>query len=159
MHAGLEGLMSAMYLKQLAVHVRRGQAGRVREGLSGGGLTYGYAPVPGERGKRNIVEVEAAIVRRIFTEYLTGRTPRAIAIDLNRERIPSPRGDFWSATAIIGNRKRGSGLLSNALYDGRLVWNKVSMRKDPKTGKRVKRNAVTRSRQMEGATSSDAIDG
>src|SRR5262245_48187251 len=29
-----------------------------------------------------------------------------------------------------GNRLRGSGLLSNALYDGRLVWNKVSMRKD-----------------------------
>jgi len=45
MHAGLEGLMSALYLKQLAVHVRRGQAGRVREGLAGGGLTYGYAPV------------------------------------------------------------------------------------------------------------------
>jgi DNA invertase Pin-like site-specific DNA recombinase len=139
MHAGLEGLMSAMYLKQLAVHVRRGQAGRVREGLSGGGITYGYAPVPGKRGKRIIVEAEAAVVRRIFAEYHAGRTPRAIAIDLNRERIPAPRGDFSSATAIVGNRKRGSGLLSNALYDGRLVWNKVSMRKDPRTGKRVSR--------------------
>jgi len=30
-------------------------------------------------------------------------------------------------------------VLSNALYDGRLVWNKVTMRKDPKTGKRVSR--------------------
>jgi hypothetical protein len=29
MHAGLEGLMSQMYLKNLAHHVRRGQAGRV----------------------------------------------------------------------------------------------------------------------------------
>jgi site-specific DNA recombinase len=85
MHAGLEGLMSAMYLKQLAVHVRRGQAGRVREGLSGGGITYGYVPVPGKRGERTIVEAEAAVVRRIFTEYLEGRTPRAIAIE------PQPR--------------------------------------------------------------------
>src|SRR5215468_6823984 len=109
MHAGLEGLMSAMYLRQLAVHVRRGQAGRVREGLSGGGLTYGYAPVPGRRGERIIVEAEAEIVRRVFAEYVAGRTPRDIAIDLNRERVPSPRGDFWSASTIHGNRKRGSG--------------------------------------------------
>jgi DNA invertase Pin-like site-specific DNA recombinase len=46
MHAGLEGLMSALYLKQLAVHVRRGQSGRMREGLSGGGLTYAMRPFP-----------------------------------------------------------------------------------------------------------------
>lgn len=139
MHAGLEGLMSAMYLRQLAVHVRRGQAGRVREGLSGGGLTYGYAPVPGKRGERTIVEAEAEIVRRVFAEYVAGRTPRDIAIDLNREKLRSPRGEFWSASTILGNRARGSGLLSNALYDGRLVWNKVTLRKDPRTGKRVSR--------------------
>jgi hypothetical protein len=48
-------------------------------------------------------------------------------------------GDFWSASTIHGNRARGSGLLSNALYDGRLVWNKVTLRKDPRTGKRVSR--------------------
>jgi site-specific DNA recombinase len=111
----------------------------VREGLAGGGLTYGYAPVVGERGKRTIVEAEAVIVQRIFAEYVAGRTPREIAIDLNREQVPAPRGDFWGASTIHGNRKRGSGLLSNALYDGRLVWNKVGMRKDPKTGKRVSR--------------------
>jgi len=50
------------------------------------------------------------------------------------ERVP-----YWSSTTILGNRARGSGLLSNALYDGRLVWNKVSMCKDPDTGKRVSR--------------------
>jgi site-specific DNA recombinase len=43
------------------------------------------------------------------------------------------------AASRQGNRARGSGLLSNALYDGRLVWNKVTMRKDPQTGKRVSR--------------------
>lgn len=102
MHAGLEGLMSAMYLRQLAVHVRRGQAGRVREGLSGGGLTYGYAPVPGKRGERTIVEAEAEIVRRVFAEYVAGRTPRDIAIDLNREKLRSPRGEFWGASTILG---------------------------------------------------------
>jgi hypothetical protein len=139
MHAGLEGPMSAMYLKQLAHHVRRGQAGRVREGLSGGGLTYGYAPVPGKRGERNIVEAEAEIIRRIFREYVAGCTPRDIAISLNQDKVKPPRGEFWGAGTIHGNRARGSGLLSNALYDGRLVWNKVAMRKDPATGKRISR--------------------
>jgi site-specific DNA recombinase len=128
--------MSAMYLKQLAHHVRRGQAGRVREGFSGGGLTYGYAPVLGKRGERAI-EAEAEIVRRIYREYVAGRTPRDIAISLNHDEVKPPRGEFWGASTIHGNRARGSGLLSNALYDGRLVWNKVAMRKDPATGKRI----------------------
>jgi DNA invertase Pin-like site-specific DNA recombinase len=35
LHAGLGGLMSSMFLKNLATRVRRGQAGRVRDGLSG----------------------------------------------------------------------------------------------------------------------------
>jgi len=139
LHAGLGGLMSSMFLKNLATHVRRGQAGRVREGLSGGGITYGYAPVPGKRGERVIVEREAEIVRRVFAEYVTGRTPRDIAVGLNYDKIKPPRGKFWSAGTIHGNRARGSGLLSNALYDGRLVWNKVAMKKDPATGKRISR--------------------
>ena len=36
-------------------------------------------------GKRTIVEGEAEIVRRIFEEYVAGRTPREIAHDLNKE--------------------------------------------------------------------------
>ena len=45
---GLRGLMGQMFREDNAHKVRRGQAGRVRDGLSGGGLTYGYAPVPGQ---------------------------------------------------------------------------------------------------------------
>jgi DNA invertase Pin-like site-specific DNA recombinase len=67
--------------------VRRGHAGRVRDGLSGGGLTYGYAPVPGQVGKRVIVESEADVVRRIFTDYVAGRSPRDIAHALNHEGV------------------------------------------------------------------------
>ena len=139
LHAGLEGLMSDMYIEQLRHHVRRGQAGRVRDGLVAGGITYGYAPVPGKRGERLIVDEEAEIVRRVFAEYVAGWTPRDIAINLNRDKVRPPRGKYWSAGTIHGNRARGSGLLSNALYDGRLVWNKVAMKKDPATGKRISR--------------------
>lgn len=38
-----------------------------------------------------------------------------------------------------GSRLRGHGILTNALYDGRLVWNRVRMLKDPDTGKRISR--------------------
>jgi site-specific DNA recombinase len=148
LNAGFKGLMSEMFLDNLALHVRRGQAGRVSEGRAGGGLTYGYdvlAPeiVPGSkkprRGGRAINEAQAAIVRRIFKEYVIGRRPREIVAGLNLDRVKPPRGTEWRASALVGNIQRGSGILNNELYAGRLVWNKVRMIKDPDTGRRVSR--------------------
>ena len=136
---GLRGLVGQLYREDNAHKIRRGQAGRVGQGLNAGGLTYGYAPVPNDPGKRAIVEGEAEIVRLIFREYVAGRTPRDIAHDLNRDRVPPPRGRAWNASTINGNTRRGTGLLQNELYAGRLVWNKVRMVKDPDTGKRISR--------------------
>jgi site-specific DNA recombinase len=119
--------------------VRRGQAGRVKQGLAGGGLTYGYAAVAGKSGERVIVEAEAQVIRRIFQEYVDGRTPREIAHDLNKERVSPPRGRAWNASTINGNLERGAGILQNELYVGRLIWNKVRMVKDPDSGKRLSR--------------------
>ncbi|PPD09915.1 MAG: recombinase family protein, partial [Methylocystis sp.] len=136
---GLRGLVGQLYREDNAHKVRRGQAGRVGKGLNAGGLTYGYAPVAGDPGKRSIVEAEAEIVRRIFRDYVDGHTPRDIAHDLNAERITPPRGRAWNASTINGNMQRGNGILNNELYAGRLVWNKVRMVKDPDTGKRISR--------------------
>src|SRR4029077_2801485 len=136
---GLRGLVGQLYREDNAHKVRRGQAGRVTQGLAGGGLTYGYAAVAGKSGKRVIVEGEADVVRRIFEEYVAGRTPRDIAHYLNKEGVPPPRGRVWNASTINGNAQRGIGILHNALYAGRLVWNKVRMVKDPDSGKRVSR--------------------
>jgi hypothetical protein len=121
LHIGRRGAMNALYLKDLADKTRRGLEGRVRAVRSGGGLCYGYDVVPGEeRGGRTINEDEAAIVRRIFTEFAAGRSPKVIARRLNDDGIPGPRGILWSDTAIRGHRQRGTGLLNNALYIGRL---------------------------------------
>jgi site-specific DNA recombinase len=139
LHAGLKGLMSSLYLENLALHVRRGQSGNIRRGLSGGGVTYGYAVVKGEPGKRVIVEEEAAIVRRIFDEYVAGRRPREIAMALNADGVAPPRGRDWTGSTLNGNAKRSSGLLTNQIYAGRLVWNRVRMIKDPDTGRRISR--------------------
>ena len=136
---GLRGLVGQLYREDNAHKVRRGQAGRVTQGLAGGGLTYGYAPVPGKSGERVIVSGEAEVVRRVFQEYVDGRTPREIAHQLNKDRVPPPRGRAWNASTINGTRDRCAGILRNELYVGRLVWNKVRMVKDPDTGRRLSR--------------------
>lgn len=149
---GLRSLVGQLYREDNARKVRRGQAGRVGQGLNAGGLTYGYEPVPGDPGKPMIVEAEAEIVRRIFRRYVDGRTPRDIAHDLNAGQISSPRGRTWNASTIMGNSQRGTRLLNNELFVGRLVGNKVRMVKDPHTGRRIsspnpERNALARNLQ------------
>ena len=138
LHIGLKGTMNALFLKDLADKTRRGLRGRVEKGLSGGGKCYGYDVVPGEeRGQRTINDVEAAVVCRIFEDYGAGKSPKAIAAALNKEGILSPSGKGWGQSTINGNRQRGTGILNNELYIGRLVWNRLRYLKDPQTGKRV----------------------
>ncbi len=140
LHVGLKGTMNALYLKDLADKTRRGLRGRVEAGRSGGGNSYGYDVVPGadgDRGRRRINGGEAKIVTRIFQEYRTGKSPRKIAFGLNKDSIPGPAGRDWSPSTINGNRTRGSGILNNELYIGRMVWNRLRYIKNPDTGKRV----------------------
>jgi site-specific DNA recombinase len=146
LHVGLKGTMNALFLKDLAIKTHRGLAGRVLKGRSAGGLSYGYEVVrefsaDGERirGKRAIVEEEAQVVRRIFRDYAAGKSPRHIAQALNREGIPGPSGKAWGPSTLNGNRDRGTGVLNNELYIGRLVWNRLRYAKDPMTGRRVSR--------------------
>ncbi len=141
LHVGVTGAMSALYLKNLAQKTHRGLEGRVRKGRSGGGLCFGYDVVEDrdERGGRSINKREAAIVQRIFRDYANGLSPRAIAKALNARGTQGPRGKTWNASTITGNWRRGTGLLNNELYIGRLVWNRQSFVKDPSTGRRQAR--------------------
>ncbi|MGV0819024.1 recombinase family protein [Martelella sp. AMO21009] len=146
LHVGLKGTMNALFLKDLAAKTHRGLRGRVEEGKSGGGLCYGYKVVKqldarGEpiRGGREIDEAEANIIRRVFREFASGIGPRTIARRLNEEGIPGPNGKPWGDTTIRGHVKRGTGLINNELYIGRLIWNRLRYIKDPSTGRRVSR--------------------
>src|SRR5436190_2072679 len=112
-------------LNVVATFEDKARSGASVFGRHAGGRAYGYRAVPGKPGELEIVEDEAAIVRRIFEAYAAGRTPREIAHDLNRENIRPPRGRRWNASTINGNAKRGAGLIFNELYSGRIVWNKV----------------------------------
>ena len=114
----VKGLLGSMFLDDLAQKTRRGQAGRVRAGRIPGGRCYGYDVVRDgeERGRRTINPAEAAIVRRIFAEYVEGRSPFAIVKELNREGVPAPRSGAWNASTLNGSRQRENGILSNSLY-------------------------------------------
>ena len=146
LHIGLKGTMNALFLRDLAAKIRRGQTGRVKAGKVPGGRAYGYDVVKKldakgepERGERRINEAEARVVRRIFREFAAGMSSRDIAKGLNREGISSPTGGIWNVSTINGNRKRRSGILYNEGYLGYIVYNRVHMVKDPATGKRLSR--------------------
>lgn len=132
LHIGLKGTMNAMFLQDLADKTRRGLRGRIERGKSGGGKCYGYDVVKkldsnGEavRGERKINAKDAKIVTRIFNDYAAGISPKAIAKTLNEEGVPGPSGKGWGQSTINGNRERGTGILNNELYIGRLVWNRL----------------------------------
>jgi hypothetical protein len=118
----------------------------VRQGKSPGGLSFGYKLFRQIRddgsfstGERSIDPVESAVVIQIFEEFAAGKSPRSIAAALNRAGVSGPRGAPWGASTIYGNWRRGTGILNNELYVGKLVWNRQRFFKDPATGRRQAR--------------------
>ena len=127
----LRAALSHELVEQIRYRTREGMKTAVRKGKSAGGLAYGYRirleyDAAGERirGLRDIDEAEAEIIVWIFEQYASGRTPLQIAVDLNSRSIPGPRGAKWRDTAIRGHRRRGTGILNNEAYIGRVVWNR-----------------------------------
>lgn len=136
LETGLRGLMSEFYLDDLAKKTHRGLMGQALDGYSAGGLPYGYKSTFDGRGHRRVIdEDEARWVRYIFDRYANGVSPRQIADELNREKVPSPRGGTWAHSAIYPDAK-GVGMLGNAMYNGRQIWNRTAWVKDPLTGRR-----------------------
>ena len=146
LHVGLKGTMNALFLKDLAAKTHRGLRGRVEAGRSGGGNAFGYDVVrrpdasdDSENGARRINAAEARIVRRIFRDYGAGISPKRIALSLNAAGVPGPRGGAWNASTINGNRERGTGVINNEIYTGKLVWNRLRYVRDPESGRRRSR--------------------
>lgn len=65
-----------------------------------------------------IVEDEAKIVRRIFLDYLSGKSVRQICDELNSEGLKTKRGCTWQPSTILG-------MLSNEKYTGNAVLGKT----------------------------------
>ena len=144
---GVRALLSSLYLEDLAFRTHRGLEGQAKRGFHAGGLAYGYRSVRGDDGSKLIVEPDQAeIVREIWERFAAGKSPRWIAADLNARGIPPPRSSnrtgkaSWISSAIYGHPAKGTGILRNPLYLGRLIWNRSQWLKDPDTGRRVRRD-------------------
>ena len=94
MHIGLKGTMSALFLEELAAKTHRGLEGRIEKGRSAGGRAFGYDLVRrfeanGEpvKGLLTINKKQAVVVKRIFREFVEGRSPNEIARRLNGDGI------------------------------------------------------------------------
>eukprot|EP00820_Chromera_velia_P001549 Cvel_2793.t1-p1 / transcript=Cvel_2793.t1 / gene=Cvel_2793 / organism=Chromera_velia_CCMP2878 / gene_product=hypothetical protein / transcript_product=hypothetical protein / location=Cvel_scaffold113:1595-3097(-) / protein_length=501 / sequence_SO=supercontig / SO=protein_coding / is_pseudo=false len=146
LEVGIRATMDAQQIADLRHKTRRGLRGVATEGRNAGGRSFGYDTVralddKGEpvKGRLTKNENEAAIVNRIFRDYVAGKSPKRIAMELNREGIPGPRSRTWGQSTINGNRRRGTGILNNELYIGRMIWNRQKYEPNPDTGKREAR--------------------
>ena len=138
--------------REASYRTRRGLEGRARAGKSTGGRAYGFRCVeigPPERaGERPQTELQvdpetAPTVLRIFSLYADGVTCRRICEILNSEGVPSPgafwkrtdtsqnakRKGSWVASALHGERSRGTGILNNPRYVGRVTWGRATWRR------------------------------
>ena len=101
-------LGKAQFLRDLSRNTTRGLLNSAREGRAGTGgpNPYGYGS---KDGKVWIVEDAAKVVKQIFAMYLKpDGALRGIAAELNRRKVPPPRGKVWrcsSVRAILVRRK------------------------------------------------------
>ena len=97
--------MDEYYLTNLAGEVRRGMAEKAARGEPTGAAPFGYAV---KNKKYEIIEEEAAIVRWIFEQYISGVGARKIAQKLNEKGIKTRRGnnpDYRFVHYILTNTK------------------------------------------------------
>jgi site-specific DNA recombinase len=100
------------YLRDLSRNVTRGALAaarnETRHGTGGGGPTpFGY--ITNRDGTVEVDPERAAIVRRIFEEYIKpGSSLRSVANTLNRDGIKTSRGTLWKMNGVrrvLTNRK------------------------------------------------------
>ena len=122
----------------------RGQIGQKQRGFVVGEATYGYRSVavgeirmdkkgrPRPEGYKMTVDPrEAAVILRVFEEFVAGSSESQIVKRLNAESVPGRRRTKkgWSPSTVHR-------LLRNEKYIGRWIWNRTETRRDPRTGRR-----------------------
>ena len=140
----VRGVFNELQLLDLRKKTLRGQIGQKQRGFIVGEATYGYRSVavgevrmdkkgrPRPEGyKMNIEPREAAVILRVFKEFVAGSSESQIVRRFNAEGVPGRRRakKGWSPATIHR-------LLRNEKYIGHWVWNRTETRRDPRTGRR-----------------------
>lgn len=139
-----------LFLDDLREKTVRGLEGRALAGMSTGMLPFGFCSSPATDAYGNItgyrIEVHperAAIVRRMFADYIAGASLATVAIELVRRGVQSPRAHTrharkgWSAETIRV-------ILRNEKYIGRWTYGASTWVRDPSTGAHVKQAPLDR---------------
>lgn len=152
----IRGFMNELYLDDLKKKTMRGLEGQKLRGFSAGESVYGYSTHPvGElklnkkgvaryEGRVHKINVEEAeIVKRIFKEFIDGKSIYKIVEGLNKDKVLTKRGSNggWNTSTV-------SRILKNEKYTGRWVWRKYKNVRDPMTGK-IKKVPRAKEEQLE----------
>ena len=121
-------IMNDMYAKDISKKITSVKRDKQRKGeFIGGKPVYGYKMHPVEKNKIVIDDAAAATVRRIFAMALEGISCRQIAVQLNREGVPTPASYAGLPVARPGpytgkwSSERISEMLQNETYIGNMV--------------------------------------
>ena len=134
------GMINEFGRDDVTSKTQRGLRGSLSRDLSTGGKCYGYKTVKvGRDAVLAIDEDQAEHVRYIFGRYGEGASARSIIFDLNERGVPGPSGGLWGVSAMVGDRKRGTGMLNNEIYVGKRVFNRCQWVRHPETGQRTRR--------------------
>jgi hypothetical protein len=122
----VQGVIAEYERAKITERYRRGKLWRSRLGeVIAWKPPYGYRRVArsASTGAHLVVyEVEAAVVRRIFDDYVAGgHSMREITRRLNADGVPSPTGHAVWGTSTIGR------LLRNEAYVGRVYFNRTEL--------------------------------
>jgi len=132
----VQGVIAEYERAKIAERYRRGKLFRSRAGeVLAWRTPYGYRRRPRDAhgpARLEVFEPEAAIVRRIFDDYVhRGHSLREIIRRLAADQIPSPAGRdrLWRPSTL-------SKLLRNEAYIGRIFFNRTEALPDPRPGRR-----------------------
>ena len=130
----LKALIYEMYSRDVSEKIRSVKHTKMRRGEYQGIIGfYGYKRSDAAKGKLEIDEPAAEVVRRIFRMAAEGISPADIAVELNRDGISSPltyrrenhtdRGHSWRVAGdmICWTRENVRRTLCDERYTGRLV--------------------------------------
>ena len=141
----LRGLINQFNIDTIRKETKRGLLGNIERGYLAGNLGYGYRTrrtgkvivdangrERGEGSVPEIIEEEATIIRRIYSDFIGAQSITKIVKALNQERVPSRTGRGWNESTV-------SKILKCETYTGKYIWGRTTNRRNAITGKTEKR--------------------
>jgi len=131
----VQGVIAEYERAKIAERYRRGKLWRSRSGeVISWKPPYGYRRIPrSAAGPAHLAvfEPEAAVVRRIFDDYVAGgHSMRELTRRLNADQVASPTGKPVWGVSTIGR------LLRNEAYIGRVYYNRTELVPTARPGRR-----------------------